>query len=97
MAEEPKLTISEVIQRLGPLDEIRRDIADFKLSARTFSSHRPRLIDEYRQQWVAVHEGNVVAHADSFAAVMDAVDEQRTPRSKVLVRFIDENMRTMIL
>ena len=96
MAEESKLTLSEVIQ-LGPLDEIRRDLADFKQSARTFSSDRSRLIDEYREQWVAVLEGNVVAHADSFSAVMDAVDEQRMPRSKVLVRFIDENMRTMIL
>ena len=97
MAEEPRLTISEVVRRLGPLDEIRRDLADFKQSARTFSSDRPRLIDEYRHQWVAVLEGSVVAHADSFSAVMDAVDEQRMPRSKVLVRFIDENMRTMIL
>ena len=97
MAQEPSLTISEVVRRLGPLDELRRDLADFKRSARAFSSDRPRLIDEYRQQWVAVLDGEVVAHCDSFAAVMDAIDEQHVPRSRVLVRFIDENVRTMIL
>ncbi|MCY3656533.1 MAG: hypothetical protein F4Z08_07875 [Chloroflexi bacterium] len=97
MAERAELTVGEVIRRLGPLDELREDLASFRRSARTFSSDRPRLIDEYRQQWVAVLDGEVVAHADSFPAVIDAVDQRQLPRSRVLVRFVDENVRTMIL
>ncbi len=97
MTAEPKLTISEVVTRLGPLDELRRGLADFRQSARTLSSDRPRLIDAYLQQWVAILGGEVVAHDVSLAGVLNAIDERRVPRSRVLVRFIDENVRTMIL
>ena len=97
MAETPRLTIANVVQHLGPPEEIRKDLADFRQSARAFSSDRPRLIDEYRHQWVAVLDGHVVAHADSFPTVMEVIDKREMPRSRVLVRFIDENVRTMIL
>jgi len=94
---QPELTLSEVVTRLGPLDELRRGLADFRRSARTLSSDRPRLIDDYRRQWVAILGGEVVAHHDSLDGVLSAIDERHIPRSRVLVRFIDENVRTMIL
>ena len=97
MPEQAKLTVEEVARRLGPIDALREELADFRRSARAFSSDHPRLIDEYHHQWVAVLDGEVVAHADSFTAVMDAIDEQHAPRSKILVRYIDENVRTLIL
>ena len=97
MAEQPELTVEEFVRRLGPPNALREELADFTESARAFSSDRPRLLDEYRERWVAVLRGEVVAHADSFAALMDTLDERRLPRSRALVRFIDENVRTMIL
>lgn len=97
MTTEPELTISEVVARLGPLDELRSGLADFRRSARILSSDRPRLIDDYRQQWVAILGGEVVAHDDSLDGVLKAIDERHVPRSRVLVRFVDENVRTMIL
>ena len=97
MAGEPQLTVDEVVGQLGPLDELRSGLAEFRRNARAFSSKRPQLIEQYRDQWVAALGGEVVAHADSFPEVLAAIDERGIPRTSVLVRFIAENPRTMIL
>ena len=97
MSDTRQRTAEEVAQLLGPLDVLRSDLEEFKQSARVFSADRPRLIDEYRQQWVAVMSGEVVVSADRFEDVMDELDNRSLPRSQALVRFIDENTRTMIL
>ena len=97
VVEGTKLTVAEVVRRLGAPERIRADLDDFRQSARAFSSNRPRLIDEYRQRWVAVLDGAVVAHSESFPAIIEQIDARGLPRAKVMVRFIDESPRTMIL
>ena len=97
MAEGAGLTAGEVVARLGPPARIREGLAEFRRNARAFSSDRPRLIERYRRQWVAVLGGDVVAHGDSFSAVIEAIDRTGLPRADVMVRFIDEDTRTMIL
>ena len=39
----------------------------------------------------------MVAHADSFPEVLAAIDERGIPRASLLVRFIEEHPRTLIL
>ena len=94
---EPELTVAEVVRRLGTAESIREDLADFRQSARAFSSDRPRLIDEYPRRWVAVLNGAVMADSESFPAIMERIDALGLPRARVMVRFIDESPRTMIL
>ena len=69
----------------------------FNQSARRFSSDRPRLIDRYQKQWVAVHNGKVKAQSGSLKALMKQVDEKNLPRGRLMVRFIDQDHQTLVL
>ena len=86
-----------VLGELGDPKEIDRDLRNFRRTAQVLSSNRPRLIDRYPKQWVAVYRGRVRASGGTFASVIAEVDRKRLPREHVIVRFIDRNQRTMIL
>ena len=86
-----------VLEELGDPKEIDRDLRSFRRTAQVLSSNRPRLIDRYPKQWVAVYRGRVRASGGTFASVIAEVDRKRLPREHVIVRFIDRNQRTMIL
>ncbi len=89
--------IAEAMQQVGSPESIRQDLEEFRESALALSADHPRLIDEYREEWVAVHRGEVVAHGRTMAAVLKQVDAAGLPRSKIIVRFITEDPRTLIL
>ena len=91
------MTLDEVAQKLGPIDVVHQELEQFKRSARVFSGDAPRLIEAYPNEWVAVIDGGVVAHASSFALVMDHLDEKDLPRSEAMVRYVTDDARTMIL
>ena len=97
MAEDMPITVDEVVGRLGSPDSIREELAEFRRNAAAFSAAHPRLIDRYRQRWVAVFGGDVVADGESFEAVMDGIDRLGLPRAQVMVRFVHADARTLIL
>ena len=97
MAETRAVDPQVVLDQLGNPADVDRELQRFRRAARIFSSQRPRLIDRYAKQWVAVHDGKVRARARTFAAALAQVDKLGLPRENVIVRFIDRNQRTMIL
>lgn len=97
MAEDTPITFDEVVSRLGSPDSIRGDLAEFRRNALAFSADRPRLIDRYRERWVAVFGGGVAADGESFDAVMSEIDRLGLPRAQVMVRFVHADARTLIL
>ncbi len=74
-----------------------RSLQKFQRSAQALSSNQPRLIDEYPDKWVAVSNRTVVAHDDSLDGVLRQVDKKGLSRSEVIVRFIEQTQRTLIL
>lgn len=72
------------------------ELARARVAASRLSSDRGRLIDEFPRQWVAVHAGGVVAAA-SLDELLAKVDQAGIDRSAVIVRFIDESSRVLIL
>ena len=86
-----------VLEQLGDPKDIDRDLRSFRRTAQVLSSNRPRLIDRYPKQWVALYRGRVRASGNTFASVIAEVGKKRLPREHVIVRFIDRNQRTMIL
>jgi len=89
--------VQAVLRQLGDPKDVDRDLRSFRRSAQVLSSNRPRLIDRYPKQWVALYRGRVRASGGTFSSVIAEVDKKRLPREHVIVRFIDRNQRTMIL
>ncbi|MEE8337767.1 MAG: hypothetical protein V3R95_06880 [Dehalococcoidia bacterium] len=92
-------TISESKARelFGDPRQASARLRAFRESARTFSSDHPRLIDAYPDEWVAVHGGDVKAHAITLVDLLDLIDVAELPRQELLVRFIEKNQRALIL
>lgn len=87
----------EVLKLLGDPTQVDEELRRFRKAARILSSNRPRLLDHYPQQWVAVHEGRVKAQGKTLRSLLTQVDKQGLPREHIIVRFIGRTQRTMIL
>ena len=46
---------------------------DFIANEQHYLRMRPELLKQYWGQWVAVHDGQVIAHGEDLVTVMDAV------------------------
>lgn len=89
--------IQTVLKQIGNPAKIDKELQDFHKAALALSSNYPRLIDSYSKQWIAVYHGEVKAKGRTFQSLMDEVDEKKIPREGVIVRYIDRNLRAMIL
>lgn len=90
-----------VMSALAQMNErpeaISKSLRSFERAARLLSSNQPRLTDEYPEQWVAVTDSKVLAHGDTLEQVLQQVDTIGVLRSDVIVRYIERNLRTLIL
>ena len=91
------LTESDFLELVGDPRQFYREMESFRESAAVLSSGEARLIEQYPDQWVAVHAGEVRANADSLEAVLQRLDSLGVPRSGTIVRLIETNPPTMIL
>lgn len=87
----------QVASLLGDPKQVVNELRSFRRSARILSSHRPRLIDDYRNKWVAIFGGQVKASAVSFDRLMASIDRKKLPRENLVIRYIDNDERIMIL
>ena len=92
-----QLTQARARELFGAPEAAAERLRAFRESAAVFSSSQPRLISEYPQEWVAVYGGEVRAHAADFDALLAQVDAAGLPRHAVLVRFVEQHPRAMIL
>jgi len=86
-----------ILSIIGDPKLIRKEMADFRRTARKFSSKKLHLVSKYRKQWVAAFEGEVVAHAASMSGLLRILEEKHIPREKTMIRFIDKAPRKLIL
>ena len=74
-----------------------RSLRAFQRSERSLSNNHPRLTIEYLDQWVAVANRTVIAHGESLEQVLADADATDTPRTDVIIRFIERIQRTLVL
>lgn len=87
-------TIEEII---GDPKRLDAELQNFRKDTQILSSRRANLIKKYQKKWVAIYEGKVQASAPSINSVLQAVDKLGLPRENIVVRFVDKNVRRMIL
>ena len=82
---------------IGDPKRLDAELREFSKSAALLSSKQAHLIKDYSKRWVAVYKGAVKADGRSLNQVLAKVDELKVPRGSVLIRYIDRNLRRMIL
>ena len=85
----------EFLRLAGDPSVMAMEIGQAQRSGVVLSREHPRLIDEHPQKWIALHDGKVVAEADSIDMLLSQVDDES--RSHVIVRFIDRDDQILIL
>ena len=87
----------DINELIGDRKAVDRELREFRKTAMRLSSRQERMIERYPGKWVALHSGRVRAHGESFDAVLERIDDLGLSRDQTIVRYIDEEPRTMIL
>ena len=77
--------------------EIAANLDSFAVSAKTLSSHHPRMIDLYENKWVGVYNGKIEVVADSLEEATREIKEKAIPVGETIIRRIDRTEKTLIL
>lgn len=91
------LPTAELLQECGGLDQVLEDLGSIRRSQKAFSGQHRRLSREHPHKWVAFHNGKMAALADSLDGVLEAADEKKIPRGKMVIRYLDPDPKLMIL
>lgn len=89
--------VREVLEKLGDLKAVDRELRAFKKDAQALSAHHPGMIKKYPNQWIAFYQGKVRAQARTFEAVLNLINKLDLPRDRVIIRFIEKNPPPMFL
>ena len=89
--------MEKVIQEMGGIHVLVKELKDFKNTVRTFQEDEPHLVKRYNNQWVAYHDCRLRAHAESLDFVLERLREQGIPKEDSLVRFVTDKPRKFIL
>ncbi|MBI2935113.1 MAG: hypothetical protein HYY29_06045 [Chloroflexi bacterium] len=61
-----------------------------------FVSRRDELLEEYPEQWIAIHRKAVVAHAKMLTALVRQLRAKEIPRGEAQIEFMTKNPRVTI-
>jgi hypothetical protein len=87
-------TLAEII---GDPQRLDAELQKFRKDTKLLSSKRMNFIAKYPKRWIAIYDGQVRADARSLKQILTKVDELQLPREGVVIRYVDRNLRRMIL
>lgn len=87
-------TLAELI---GDPKRVDAELQKFRKDSRLLSSRRVNLIEKYPKRWIVIYDGEVRADARSLNQLLTKVDELNLPREEAVIRYVDRNLRRMIL
>jgi hypothetical protein len=81
----------------GTKEGFRRASEAAERNAKAFQDALPRLAKQYPNKWVAYHEEELKAVADSHDDLLRQLDEQGIPRGDPQIRFLEHPQRVWAL
>ncbi len=87
-------TLAELI---GDPKRVDAELQKFRKDSKLLSSRRVNLIAKYPKRWIVIYDGEVRADARSLNQLLTKVDELNLPREEAVIRYVDRNLRRMIL
>ena len=87
-------TLADII---GDPKRVDAELQRFRKDARLLSSKRMNLRARYPQRWVVLYDGQVRADAETLKQALARADELHLPREQTVIRYVDRDVRRMIL
>lgn len=96
---ERQISRDEYIAKLGGTPrQVVEGMEKLQRSADAYDANLLEYRERYPRQWVVLHDGELVAHADTIDEVLAMVDEAGIPRRPgTILRFIETEDITYIL
>ena len=94
--KKPSISRAAIEKIIGDPSQIDLELQEFRRDTNLLSSQAD-YIDKYPKRWIAIYNGTVQADARSLKEVLAAIDILKLPRERVIVRYVDRNLRAMIL
>ena len=88
----------ERVSSRRPTAKVRRE-ADERMQRdlEFLSASRDQLVTKYDEEWVAVFNETVVAHAHEIEELVAQLDEQNISSGQVIVDYLSKEQRALIL
>lgn len=87
----------EIRELVGDPRVVAREMQAFEKDSNAFFSQEKRLLEQYPQQWVAFYDGKVQAHGPTHETVLKEVEKRGLPKGRVIIRFLDQSERPLIV
>ncbi len=76
---------------------LAKNLGEFRQTARILSSRRANFIKKYPKCWIGLYRSQVLVSGKTLSDVLSQADEKGIPRADLLVRFIDNEDRVLIV
>lgn len=86
-----RMTTQRLHPAIGDPKEFLRRQVSFKKSCDFYRTHYGELLQTYPDEWVAIHDGAVSAHAGELDQLLALVDTLGVPRSDTLFEILETN------
>jgi hypothetical protein len=96
-ASEVRDTGATIESIIGDPKQLDAELQSFRKDTGMLSSRRAMLLQKYPKRWVVIYNGKVHADARSFNEAIASADRLGLPRERVIIQFVDKNVRRMIL
>jgi hypothetical protein len=97
VATQPERT-AELLRLLGDPRQVADELRQARRSAAVLSADEARLLEEYGGEWIALHDGRVVARAPTIQQLLVEVGSGAPARrTRILVRFVDPHPPALVL
>lgn len=80
--------LKQALKSVGGLEEFKRKRDQFSRDLAFFDENRDKLLEDYKQRWVAVYESEIVAHSKHYNNVISQLERSDLPVEQLVIRFI---------
>ena len=85
------------IAALGGAKKVGEELCRFSQSAQKFAESEAEQTKGLERQWIGIENGQVRAFADTLESLLEKTDHLGIPRRMLMVEFVEDEVRRMIL
>lgn len=90
-------TTLELVSSRKPAAKDREAYDRMQKDLTFLSESRDRLIKKHAEQWVAIHNQELIAHASNVHELLSKVSRQNIPIGEVVIDFLTDKKRALVL
>jgi hypothetical protein len=82
--------LENMIKSVGGMDELIRRRRQFRQNLDFIEHNRDELLEHYNENWIAVHNSEVIAHGKDYNRVITGLQKQKKPVEEIPIRYMSK-------